>query len=69
MAQKGTREEFMNTLTITLIQPNLHWEDKKANLEMLSEKIDSIKEKTEVIILPEMFSTGFSMNTEFLQKI
>jgi len=58
----------MSSLTITLIQTNLHWEDKKANLEMLSQKIESIKEKTEVIILPEMFSTGFSMKPELLAE-
>lgn len=58
----------MSSLTITLIQPNLHWEDKKANLAMLSEKIDNIKEKTEVVILPEMFSTGFSMKPEILAE-
>ena len=58
----------MNTLTITLIQPNLYWEDKQANLDMLAQKIESIEEKTEVIILPEMFSTGFSMNTELLAE-
>ena len=60
----------MSSLTITLIQPNLFWEDKKANLNMLSKKIESIKEKTEVIILPEMFSTGFSMKPElFAEKM
>ncbi len=58
----------MSFLTITLIQTNLHWEDKKANLSMLSKKIDSIKERTEVVILPEMFSTGFSMNPETLAE-
>jgi omega-amidase len=58
----------MPPLTITLIQPNLYWENKKANLDMLSEKIESIEEKTEVIILPEMFSTGFSMNPELLAE-
>jgi omega-amidase len=58
----------MSSLTITLIQTDLHWEDKQANLDMLSKKIESIKEKTEVIILPEMFSTGFSMNTELLAE-
>jgi omega-amidase len=52
----------MSTLTITTIQTNLHWEDKKANLQMLEEKINSIKEKTEIVVLPEMFTTGFSMN-------
>ena len=58
----------MSSLTITLIQTNLLWEDKKANLEMLSGKIESIKEKTEVIILPEMFSTGFSMKPNARRK-
>ena len=51
----------MSTLAITTIQTNLHLEDKGANLEMFQEKIFSIKEKTEIIVLPEMFSTGFSM--------
>jgi omega-amidase len=51
----------MGLLTITGIQTNLHWEDKKANLESLEEKINSIKQKTEIVLLPETFSTGFSM--------
>lgn len=58
----------MSNLLVTLIQTHLHWEDKAANLQMLEEKISSIKEKTEVVILPEMFSTGFSMNTEQLAE-
>ena len=58
----------MSSLTITLIQTNLHWEDKKANLEMLSKKIESIKDKTEIVILPEMFTTGLSMNAELLAE-
>lgn len=60
----------MSSLTITIIQPNLHWENKKANLNMLEQKIESIKEKTEVVILPEMFSTGFSMKPKlFAEKM
>lgn len=55
-------------LTISLIQTSLHWEDKAANLRMLEEKIYSIKEKTEVVILPEMFSTGFSMKAGALAE-
>ena len=58
----------MSSLTVTIIQPNLIWENKKANLEMLAQKIESIKEKTEVVILPEMFSTGFSMKPELLAE-
>ena len=58
----------MSGLTITIIQTNLHWEDKAANLKMLEEKINSINEKTEIIVLPEMFSTGFSMKPELLAE-
>jgi omega-amidase len=53
-----------NTLSITTVQSFLHWEDKEANLQMFSEKIDSIKEPMEIVVLPEMFSTAFSMNPE-----
>ncbi len=52
----------MSSITITIIQTNLYWEDKAANLQMLEQKINSIKDKTEIVVLPEMFSTGFSMN-------
>lgn len=58
----------MSTLSITTIQTNLHWEDKAANMKMLEEKIYSIKEKTEIVVLPEMFSTGFSMKPEVLAE-
>jgi omega-amidase len=58
----------MSTLVLTLIQTKLFWEDAVANRNMLEEKINSIKEKTEVIILPEMFSTGFSMQPEKLAE-
>jgi omega-amidase len=58
----------MSTLTCTLIQTKLFWEDAHANREMFEEKINSIKEKTEIVILPEMFSTGFSMQPERLAE-
>ncbi len=58
----------MAELNFTLIQTQLHWEDKNANLEMLEQKINAIKEQTHVVILPEMFSTGFSMKPEHLAE-
>ena len=54
----------MQTLTISLIQTHLHWEDKTANLQMLEQKIMGISAQTELLVLPEMFSTGFSMKPE-----
>jgi omega-amidase len=58
----------LSTLSITIVQTKLHWEDKAANLRMLEQKIGSIKEKTEIVVLPEMFSTGFSMKPELLAE-
>ncbi len=55
-------------LTITLVQTHLHWEDKAANLQMLEAKIRNIQAPTHVVILPEMFSTGFSMKPEALAE-
>jgi omega-amidase len=60
----------MSSLTLTLIQANLQWEDKAANLQMFEQKINDLQEKTEIIILPEMFNTGFSMQPEkFAEKM
>jgi omega-amidase len=58
----------MSTLTITTIQTSLHWEDKPANLAMLEQKIDQLQQRTEIVVLPEMFSTGFSMKPELLAE-
>ena len=58
----------MPTLTITTIQSNLIWEEKSANLRLLEEKIAGIEEKTEIVVLPEMFNTGFSMRPEALAE-
>ena len=55
-------------LTFTIIQTNLVWEDKALNLQLLEDKILNIQEKTEIVVLPEMFNTGFSMNPELLAE-
>ena len=54
----------MTDLKITIIQSNLHWENKEMNLKMFSQKINNIAESTDLIILPEMFTTGFSMSPQ-----
>lgn len=51
----------MSSLTITTIQTNLHWENKQANLLLLEDRLRNLEQKTEIVVLPEMFSTGFSM--------
>ncbi len=57
-------ESNSQNLKISLVQTNLHWENPTANLAMLEEKIFNISETTDLIILPEMFTTGFSMKAE-----
>lgn len=60
----------MSTLRLSLIQTSLYWEDKGANLDLLAQKILGIEVPTEIIVLPEMFTTGFSMQPEkFAEKM
>lgn len=59
----------MSSLTVTTIQSSIFWENISSNLKMFEEKINSIVEKTQVIILPEMFSTGFSNNTSIAETV
>ena len=58
----------MKPLNVTLVQSNLQWENKAANLQMFEEKIAAVKDRMELVILPEMFSTGFSMNPASLAE-
>ncbi|PZX50528.1 amidohydrolase [Algoriphagus chordae] len=55
-------------LSIALVQTNLYWKDKVANLAMLEEKMWEIDNKVDLIILPEMFPTGFSMDAAELAE-
>lgn len=57
----------MKTLNIATIQSNLIWEDKQANLINFEAKIVEISGKADVVILPELFTTGFSMNTDLAE--
>lgn len=57
----------MEKLKITLVQPDIIWENCEANLKKYSEMLADV-EQTNVIILPEMFTTGFSMNPEKLRE-
>jgi omega-amidase len=58
----------MQDLKITLVQSDLHWEDIEANLAMFEEKIWQIGSTTDVIVLPEMFTTGFTMSAPKLAE-
>jgi omega-amidase len=55
-------------MNISIIQPDLIWEDKSLNFQNLSRLISPLFNKTDIVILPEMFNTGFSMNPEKLSE-
>jgi predicted amidohydrolase len=57
----------MQDLKVTLIQVDQVWEDKQANFNKY-QHFFSLLEKADLIILPEMFHTGFSMSVEFLAE-
>lgn len=49
-------------MKIALIQSSLFWENPEANRDSFEEKINGINESVDLVVLPEMFSTGFTMN-------
>ncbi|MFD0990235.1 amidohydrolase [Mariniflexile jejuense] len=51
-------------LKVAIIQSDLAWESPKQNRKNFSEKIESIGKTVDVIVLPEMFATGFTMNAQ-----
>ena len=60
----------MSLLKITTFQTYLFWENIDKNLQYLGLRLTSIREATDLIVLPEMFSTGFSMNPDkFAEKM
>jgi omega-amidase len=54
----------MQDLKVTVVQSELVWEGPAANLNMFDRKLDALAEETDLVVLPEMFSTGFSMTPE-----
>lgn len=58
----------MQNLTIGLLQAIQHWEDKEKNLNHLEQLLDQLKPQVDLVALPEMFQTGFSMRPEMLAE-
>ncbi len=51
-------------MNITLIQTELAWEDRKKNIEHFRKLFNSVPEESQLVVLPEMFTTGFTMDPE-----
>ena len=58
----------MESLKITIIQAEIVWENVAENISTFSKKINAITEPTDIIVLPEMFTTGFTMKSEELAE-
>jgi len=58
----------MNDLRVTTVQADLVWENAEANRTAFTDHLLPLSGKTDLIILPEMFSTGFSMNAAALAE-
>ena len=58
----------MTPLRVSLLQTDIAWEDKQENLRRLRTKLETLRGQTDVAVLPETFSTGFSMNPAALAE-
>jgi omega-amidase len=60
---------MISPLRVSFIQSDIYWQDVAANLAMFEEKIWDIREETDLIILPEMFNTGFTMDARRFSEV
>ncbi|GGG27785.1 amidohydrolase [Hymenobacter glacieicola] len=58
----------MSDLTVSFVQSSLQWHDPIANRQELGRHVDEISIPTDLIVLPEMFTTGFSMEASALAE-
>lgn len=58
----------MQHLNISYFQTTIVWEDRKRNRENYEQKLNAFQEKTDIILFPEMFDTGFTMNPENIHE-
>ena len=58
----------MSTLNVTIVQANLLWHDAAGNRQHFTTVIDGLQAPTNLIVLPEMFTTGFSMDAPELAE-
>ena len=58
----------MRDLNISLLQTRLHWEQARRNREHFASLLAQLDSDCDLAILPEMFTTGFSMNAEELAE-
>ena len=57
-----------DNLHIALLQYDVQWHNINANFKKIDEMLDSIKGNLDLVILPEMFATGFTMQPELISN-
>lgn len=57
-----------DSLRISMIQSHIIWEDRDENLGYYGELLRRVSGKTDIAVLPETFTTGFSMEVEKLAR-
>lgn len=55
-------------MKVAVIQLNLYWEQPEKNFQQLEQKLSAVESDTQLVLLPEMFTTGFSMNPSKLAE-
>ena len=60
---------FSRNLRVSLIEDNIVWGDKQANLEQLKRNLRNVPEDTDLVVLPEMFSTGFILDRDQAEQL
>lgn len=58
----------MQDLRVTLVQSHLHWEDAAENRALFTAKFKDLRGTTDLVVLPEMFTTGFTMRSRELAE-
>jgi predicted amidohydrolase len=58
----------MQDLTVALVQTSLHWHQREANLAMFEEYLSHLEDPVDFVLLPEMFTTGFTMEAKKLAE-
>jgi omega-amidase len=65
-SQLETNEDYL--LRVSTLQMDIEWENKARNLHKVQKYISELSGKTDIVVLPEMFTTGFSMNCKNLAE-
>lgn len=58
----------MESLKVSYLQLDLYWENSQANLDHIENCLSAIESSVDLVVLPEMFNTGFSMSSSKLAQ-